>query len=92
MERLISFIESLSGIADKSILEEAVKKNSCLLKIAKYFFCNSFAIRFNSSESKRMSNTVLSLSSLQKFDNAPFSVCIVSPATNYLLLVCSYYD
>ncbi len=33
-----------------------------------------------------MSNTVLSLSALQKYDNKPFIVCIVASTTNYLLL------
>ena len=91
IERLISFIESFSGIADKSTLAEAVKKEFSLTQDRKVYSCNSFAIRFSSSKSKHMSNTVLSLSSLQKFDNAPFLVCIVSPVTNYVLLANSTF-
>ena len=33
-----------------------------------------------------MSNTVLALSKLQKYDKKPFFVCIVTPDTNYILL------
>ena len=91
IERLISFIESSSGIADKLKLAKAVKKEFLLTQDRKVYSCNSFAIRFSSSKSKHMSNTVLSLSSLQKFDNAPFLVCIVSPVTNYLLLANSTF-
>ena len=91
IERLISFIESFSGIADKSTLADAVKKEFLLTQDRKVYSCNSFAIRFSSSKSKHMSNTVLSLSKLQKFDNIPFLVCIVAPTTNYLLLANSTF-
>ena len=38
-----------------------------------------------------MSNTVLSLSALQKYDNNPFFVCIVTPDINYMMLANSTF-
>ena len=38
-----------------------------------------------------MSNTVLSLSALQKYDDKPFIVCIVTPDTNYMMLANSTF-
>lgn len=91
MNRLVSFIQSKNGIADKNLLAEAVKNKFRLTQDRKVYYCEHFAIRFSKSESKRMSNTVLSLSALQKYDNKPFFVCIVSSTTNYLLLANSTF-
>lgn len=93
IDRLIAFIEGRSECADKSTLADSVKKEFELTQDRRVYSCNSFAIRFSFSSSglKRMSNTVLALSSLQKFDNVPFFVCIVSPKTNYLLLANSTF-
>lgn len=33
-----------------------------------------------------MSNTVLSLAALQKYDDRPVMICIVTPEANYLML------
>lgn len=91
IDRLISFINQFNGIADKNKLLQAVKNEFCLTQDRPVYYCNDFAIRFSKSETKRMSNTVLSLSKLQKFDNIPFFVCIVSSTTNYLLLANSTF-
>ena len=91
MNRLITFIQSLNGIADKNMLAEAVKKEFMLTQDRKVYSCDDFALRFSKSESKRMSNTVLSLSALQKYEDKPFVVCIVSSHTNYLLLANSTF-
>ncbi len=86
VDRLIGIIEGNNGIGDKEKLSNLVQKEFCLVKDRKVFANDDFAIRFSKSEHKRMSNTVLSLSALQKYDNKPFFVCIVAPTTNYLLL------
>lgn len=91
IDRLISFIHALDGIADKSKIAEAVKNEFSLTQDRKVYACEDFAIRFSKSESKRMSNTVLSLSALQKYDDKPFIVCIVSSRVNYLLLANSSF-
>ena len=82
MNHLIAFIQSHDGIADKNRLAEAVKMEFSLTQDRKVFSCKDFAIRFCKSETKRMSNTVLSLSALQKYDDIPFVVCIVYSRIN----------
>ena len=91
MNRLIAFIQGLNGIADKNKLTEVVKEEFSLTQDRKVYSCKDFAIRFSKAKSKRMSNTVLSLSSLQKYDEKPFVVCIVSSRENYLLLANSTF-
>lgn len=86
VDHLISFIASKNGIGDKGLLAHAVQREFGLIQDRKVYYCDDFAVRFSKSEKKRMSNTVLSLSALQKYDDRPVIVCIVSTATNYLLL------
>jgi hypothetical protein len=50
------------------------------------FYCPDFAIRFSAASTLNFSNTVLSLSKLQKYDDRPFVVCVVTPVANHLLL------
>ena len=91
INRLVAYIEGLNGIGDKKRLVEAVKDEFDLIKDRSVYYCEDFAIRFSKSKSRRMSNTVLSLSALQKYDDIPFIVCIVSSRTNYLLLANSTF-
>ncbi|WP_416201196.1 MAG: TIR domain-containing protein [Thermocaproicibacter melissae] len=86
IDRLISFITERNGIGDKELLADAVQREFGLEQDRKLYYCDDFALRFSKSEKKRMSNTVLSLSALQKYDDRPVIVCIVSKATNYLML------
>lgn len=86
IDKLTSFVYNNHGIADKEKLSLLVQREFKLTKDRKVFYCEDFAIRFSRSENKRMSNTVLSLSALQKYDSKPFFVCIVASTQNYLLL------
>ena len=86
LDYLIKIIEDNDGIADKKKLAEIVKKEFNLVKDRSVYYCDDFAIRFSQSRNKRMGNTVLSLSALQKYDDKPFIVCVVSPTENFLLL------
>ena len=86
INRLISLIQQHNGIGDKEKLSKIVQSEFGLIKDRKVFSNTDFAIRFSKSERKRMSNTVLSLSALQKYDSRPFFVCIVASSENYLLL------
>lgn len=86
IQELVDVIQSNDGIADKSKLATLVKEQFDLTKDRSVYYCDDFAIRFSKSERKRMGNTVLSLSALQKYDRKPFVVCIVSSTKNYLLL------
>jgi len=82
----VAFIQSKNGIADKRLLTEIVQRTYCLTQDRSVFYGNDFAIRFCTASSKSFSNTVLSLSALQKYDKIPFIVCIVTPKKNYLML------
>lgn len=86
IERLITLIQKYNGIADKERLARIVQSEFELIKDRKVYSNEYFTIRFSKAESRRMSNTVISLSKLQKYDEKPFIVCIVATETNYLLL------
>ena len=86
VNNLISFISEKDGIRDKNLLCSCVQKEFGLVKDRSVFYCDWFAIRFCKSSSISFSNTVLSLSRLQKYDNRPFFVCLVTPSRNHLLL------
>lgn len=88
---LIKFIESLDGKTDKSGLSQLVQQEFSLTKDRSVFYSDTFAIRFSSSKSTSFSNTVVSLSNLQKFDDLPFIVCLNRPDKNYLLLANSTF-
>ena len=83
---LISFITKFNGIADKISLANKVREKFNLTKDRSVFYCDDFAIRFCASKTKSFSNTVLSLSALQKYDKTPFIVCLVTPDENSLML------
>ena len=84
--KLVNFIEGLDGRIDKARLQKLVQKEFSLIKDRSVFYADTFAIRFSSSKSASFSNTVLSLSNLQKYDDFPFVVCLNTPNKNYLFL------
>lgn len=86
IQELLAFIEKHDGINDKSKLCKLVTDNFSLTKDRSVYYCKEFAIRYSSSNSQSFSNTVLSLSNLQKFDDRPFLVCLVTPSKNYIFL------
>ena len=49
-----------------------------LVKDRSVYSCDEFAIRFSVSETSSFSNTVLSLSALQKYDHLPFIVVLIT--------------
>lgn len=91
ISRLVTYIQKLNGIGDKEKLSSLAKKEFNLTQDRKVFYSPDFAIRFSQSKSKRMSNTVLSLSALQKYDDKPFIVCVVTSDTNYMMLANSTF-
>lgn len=91
VNRLVAYIQALDGIGDKEKLSSMVKNEFHLTQDRKVFYSPDFAVRFSKAKSKRMSNTVLSLSALQKYDNEPFIVCAVTPDKNYMMLANSTF-
>ena len=83
---LVSFIEENDGINDKQLLATKVKERFSLVVDRKIYYCDNFAIRFSKANSENFSNTVLSLSALQKYDNRPVIICVVLPNKNHMLL------
>lgn len=58
----------------------------------KVYYCRYFAVRFSYSQSGAFSNTVLSLSALQKYDKIPFFVVLVrNGASNIIYLANSTF-
>lgn len=89
IDNLISFVESHDGINDKDLLAEKVISQFNLQKDRKVYYCEDFAIRFSKGRpdgGNKLSNTILSLSALLKYDESPFFVCVVTPTKNHLIL------
>jgi hypothetical protein len=82
----IEFIKSHDGIGNKAKLTGLSVNQFNLTKDRSAYYCNSFAVRFSQSSSGGFSNTVLSLSKLQKYDNIPFLVCLVTETENKLFI------
>jgi hypothetical protein len=92
-DAFIKFLRDNDGIGDKRRLAEKALKTFALTKDRTIHYSADFAVRFSSSKknSPVFSNTVLSLSKLQKFDNLPLIVCLVTPATLYCFLANSTF-
>jgi len=88
LQDLIAFIQSHNETHDKAILAKLVSEKFCCVQDRSVFSTKSFAIRFckGQGHSAIISNTVLSLSALQKYDDRPFVVCICAVGKNHLLL------
>lgn len=88
---LLDLINTHDGINDKTRLTRIVADKFSLTQDRSVYYCTDFAIRFSSSQKEGFSNTVLSLSNLQKIDDRPFLVCLVTPQKNYLYLANSTF-
>jgi hypothetical protein len=91
LESLVAFVSQHDGIGDKAALTALVAKAFALTQDRSVYYRPEFAIRFNSAHSESFGNTVLSLSNLQKVDDRPFLVCLVTPRINHLLLANSTF-
>lgn len=65
---------------DKLKVKDAIQKEFNLTCDRSVYYCNYFAVRISYTKNNSFSNTVLSLSQLQKFDKVPFFVVLVSHA------------
>ncbi len=83
---LIDYIRAHDGIADKATLSKQTQQKFALTKDRSVFYSSHYAIRFSSTRSNSFSNTVVALSTLQKYDELPFIVCQVTPDKNILRL------
>lgn len=86
LNHFVEFIKSHDGIGNKDKLTSLAVEKFNLIKDRSAYYCNSFAVRFSQSSSGGFSNTILSLSKLQKYDNIPFLVCLVTENENKIFI------
>lgn len=86
IDNFIGTIEQLHGITDKAALVAQIQRQYRLVRDRSVYYCKWFAVRFCKSSKRSFSNTILSLSALQKYDDRPFIVCLVTPTQNFLML------
>ena len=86
IEKLVEYILSRNGKIDKNTLQNSVQQAFNLVKERSVFYCEWFSIRFCKAASRNFSNTVLALSTLHKYDDKPFFVCLITAERNYLML------
>lgn len=91
LDSLLALVAEHHGINDKARLAGIVADNLGLVKDRSVYYCSAFAVRFSRSASKSFGNTVLSLSNLQKYDDRPFIVCLVTPARNHCFIANSTF-
>jgi len=86
LRKLLAVIKASDGVNDKARLARIVFDAFGLTKDRSVYYCPDFAIRFSSAAKKAASNTVASLSRLQKYDDRPFVVCLVTGDANHCFL------
>lgn len=91
IDDFIETIERSRGIADKTALATSIQQQYNLVKDRSVYYCKWFAVRFCKANTRAFGNTVLSLSALQKYDDRPFIVCLVTPTENFLMLANSTF-
>lgn len=72
-------ISNKAPYGDKSTVITESQNKFQLTKDRSVFECKAFAVRFSWSKSGSFSNTILSLSHLQKYDDRPFFVVLIQP-------------
>ncbi|HEY2784063.1 MAG TPA: hypothetical protein VGJ05_03735 [Fimbriiglobus sp.] len=91
LRALLVLIEANNGINDKARLAWVVSQAFDLTRDRSVYYSANFAVRFSSSAKKAASNTVASLSRLQKYDARPFIVCLVTESANHCVLANSTF-
>ncbi len=88
-KEFVDYIVNHAPQHNKQVVEDNVCAHFNLTKDRKVYHNEYFAVRFSYSKSASdsFSNTVLSLSALEKYDKIPFFVVLVrQPSTNLILL------
>ena len=78
IKQFCDFVSTQATVHNKDALIKECKKKFNLTQDRKVFYNAFFAVRFSWSKNGSFSNTVLSLSHLQKYDRIPFFVVLVS--------------
>ncbi len=75
--QFLDFVEKHKTVCNKEQLIQSCVETFNLIQDRKVFHCDYFAVRFSYSKNGSFSNTVLSLSTLEKYDRIPFFVILV---------------
>ena len=78
IDELVAFLATIKGGRDKAFIASKVMQRFNLVKDRSVYSCDEYAIRFSVSETSSFGNTVLSLSTLQKYDHLPFIVVLIT--------------
>lgn len=87
-ELVHQFVDDITNNAPTGNKETVIKyvlSKYQLTQDRKVYYCRYFAVRFSYSQSGAFSNTVLSLSALQKYDKVPFLVVLVRDNRNNIV-------
>lgn len=79
IQDLLEALAKLGHLGDKQAIANQIASKFGLTKDRSVYYCKDFALRFSISEHENFGNTVLSLSTLQKYDHIPFIVVLVLP-------------
>lgn len=85
----VNYIQTQAPKYNKQVVERAVANRFHLIKDKTVYHNEYFAVRFSYSKSisDTFSNTILSLSSLEKYDRIPFFVVLVRRTADNLILL-----
>jgi len=86
IQDLLKALSRLSDLNNKQEVADQIALEFGLTKDRSVYYCKDFALRFSASEHENFGNTVLSLSTLQKYDDVPFIVVLVMPGQIKCLL------
>ena len=86
IRNLVDYLRTVSELNNKSLITTKVVNEFNLVKDRSVYYSKDFAVRFSISDSESFGNTVLSLSNLQKFDELPFIVVLITPKNIFCLL------
>lgn len=88
-KEFIEYILNEAPKHHKDMVEQATCDKFNMIKDRKVYHNNNFAVRFcySKKSSESFSNTVLSLSALEKYDHIPFFVVLVRRDTDNLVLL-----
>ena len=88
-KEFVRFIIEEAPKHNKATVEDAANRKYHFIKDRKVYHNQYFAVRFNYSKSSSdsFSNTVLSLSALDKYDRIPFFVVLVRQSADNLILL-----
>jgi hypothetical protein len=91
LERFVSIIKENDGIGNKTKLIKTINESFDFTNDRSIYYCKTFAVRYSQSKTGSFSNTVLSLSKLQKYDHIPVIICLVTKTKNKLFLANSTF-